>query len=470
MTSCKRTTARDITGKIIMERTHGSTQTLHSNFLFRIISSLLFLSFITICTQNAFAVTKLGTNFDHFTTNFPLDGAHKYVSCSSCHKNGIFKGTPRTCSQCHSMGSRIATTRMPANHVRVPRGVTCESCHKSKKWGVVRMDHSVVSGSCASCHDGRHSGITGKSVNHLKTRSPCEDCHKSTRSWQGARFVHDAASTNCKSCHYTGGRARGKNAGHIVESSNDCGLCHNQRKFNPITRMDHGVVSSNCVSCHNNPNASKMRGKNIGHILESSNNCALCHSQRSFAPIRRMDHGVVNTGNCISCHNNPNASKMRGKNPGHISTTQNCDQCHSGFNSWNGASGHGSNIAGRCISCHSGQTSGQSKPSNHFITNMQCDICHSSNQAGGFRSPRPYYSNHSSSPSNHNSYKRRTCTNCHRTNSPSPIGRQTRPDLYPACAGCHASDYPANEHGGRSVSTNRNCGDSGCHSTNTFNR
>jgi hypothetical protein len=37
------------------------------------------------------------TDFDHFTTGFPLEGRHKALECDSCHVNGSFKGTPKIC-------------------------------------------------------------------------------------------------------------------------------------------------------------------------------------------------------------------------------------------------------------------------------------------------------------------------------------------------------------------------------------
>ena len=40
--------------------------------------------------------------FDHFSTGFPLDGAHMGVTCERCHAGGVFEGTSPTCVNCHS--------------------------------------------------------------------------------------------------------------------------------------------------------------------------------------------------------------------------------------------------------------------------------------------------------------------------------------------------------------------------------
>jgi hypothetical protein len=50
------------------------------------------------------------SNFDHATSKFPLDGAHRGVECAACHNKPalvrgrlvmVFSNTPRDCAQCH---------------------------------------------------------------------------------------------------------------------------------------------------------------------------------------------------------------------------------------------------------------------------------------------------------------------------------------------------------------------------------
>src|SRR5882762_10328267 len=57
------------------------------------------------------------TQFDHLTTGYELQGAHRDLSCEYCHQKGVFKGTPRNCVGCHAMGSRVGSTPRPANHI-----------------------------------------------------------------------------------------------------------------------------------------------------------------------------------------------------------------------------------------------------------------------------------------------------------------------------------------------------------------
>ena len=69
---------------------------------------------------------SVSSAFDHFTTAFPLEGAHQFAHCESCHVDGQFAGTPVQCAGCHSQGSRVRATfqpRAPRPHDRVLRGV-----------------------------------------------------------------------------------------------------------------------------------------------------------------------------------------------------------------------------------------------------------------------------------------------------------------------------------------------------------
>ncbi len=63
-------------------------------------------------------------NFDHNTASFKLTGAHVSVPCTSCHVNGVYKGTPTTCYACH------ANQDAHGGH----NGTDCQDCHNTSSW------------------------------------------------------------------------------------------------------------------------------------------------------------------------------------------------------------------------------------------------------------------------------------------------------------------------------------------------
>ena len=69
-------------------------------------------------TAQSPAGPKLKASFNHLKTGFPLTGAHVTVTCEACHVDGIFKGTPKDCAGCHSIGVRASATPKPADHVQ----------------------------------------------------------------------------------------------------------------------------------------------------------------------------------------------------------------------------------------------------------------------------------------------------------------------------------------------------------------
>ena len=75
---------------------------------------------------------SVSSAFDHFTTAFPLEGAHQFAQCESCHVDGQFAGTPVQCAGCHSQGSRVRATFRPARHDLTTE--YCEACHLPAAW------------------------------------------------------------------------------------------------------------------------------------------------------------------------------------------------------------------------------------------------------------------------------------------------------------------------------------------------
>ena len=158
--------------------------------------------------------------FDHNTTAFPLVGNHANASCLSCHKNGVFKGTPKDCFSCHAKDDRH----------NGGLGKDCSICHIPTGWNKITFDHDStvfpltgkhalldctqchlsgqfkISTDCASCHaePAFHAGALGTN---------CVQCH-TTPGWSPATFVgtHPVAlgqnfldhhGATCKTCHTT---------------------------------------------------------------------------------------------------------------------------------------------------------------------------------------------------------------------------------------------------------------------------
>jgi len=170
--------------------------------------------------------------FNHAT--YPLVGRHAAQDCVRCHKNGVYKGTPRDCVGCHLADYQRTTN---PNHAAAGFPTTCDACHKASdpSWKGSVFSHTAyplvgqhTAQPCAACHkNGVYKGTPRECVgchlaNYQKTTSPghtaagfpttCDVCHRATDStWNQGRFVHTAfpitsgrhAGLTCSTCHTT---------------------------------------------------------------------------------------------------------------------------------------------------------------------------------------------------------------------------------------------------------------------------
>jgi predicted CXXCH cytochrome family protein len=229
-------------------------------------------------------------------------------------------------------------------------------------------------------------------------------------------------------------------------------------QWSPADTVDHTQVVGICSSCHNGTVAT---GKHPTHI-SSGENCDDCHTTVAWVPAN-FDHANI-TGDCFSCHNGTTAT---GKHAGHVDSTNVCEGCHS-TTAWSPASSvDHSQVRGSCSSCHDGTTA-TGKFSGHFITARECGECHDT------VAWLPHTFQHlglSYEPLDHRANL--LCTACHSNNTETVTWPYSA--FAPDCAACHANDFASeSDHiGGSSgtVSQNRNCGGSGCHriSDSSFN-
>lgn len=113
---------------------------------------------------------RIVDRFDHFETGFALDGAHATVECQECHRGGVFRGTPRTCENCHN---NIVAEGKPFRHI--PTSLQCSACHTEQDWRLARFDHAGFDFGCARCHN--NFTAPGMTAGHPPTGRVCEDCH-----------------------------------------------------------------------------------------------------------------------------------------------------------------------------------------------------------------------------------------------------------------------------------------------------
>jgi hypothetical protein len=367
----------------------------------------------------------------------------------NCARSGCHTGLP---------GEAIGK---PTDHIQTD--ADCVLCHVSGgSFATAVFDHNNVPDSqrCDDCHNGTDAtGIQDKTgTQHIPINDQdCRVCHNTT-AFAGANFNHDGIEGGCSECH-NGVTAIGKDANHVPTNS-ECNNCHQTTGFIPAT-FDHTGIVDNCEACHDGTLAI---GKPDNHI-PTNDDCSICHNPQGFTPVEFQHVGIVD--GCSDCHNN---NPVIGKPQDHMPTDLDCHFCHTTATFVGGSWIHDDSTAGICDTCHNGNDATGQPRNGHFDTSEQCDACHTTNgwapasefdhcpnTANDTCSANNYPGDHRVNPS---------CIACHTDNSQTI--RYPSQTYEGSCAACHARDYDAGEHRG-TLSQNRDCGDSGCHSVRDRN-
>jgi hypothetical protein len=194
-----------------------------------------------------------GATFDHGRTSFPLTGRHTSVSCTQCHANGVYDGTPTTCVACHAADDAHGGSF----------GTSCGSCHMTSGWEGATFDHSRTSFPLT----GRHTSVG------------CTQCH--------ANGVYDGTPTSCSSCH-------GAPGSHPGFYGSTCTMCHTTSGWRTIAYtqghsfpLNHGDAASRCTTCHTSS--------------FDSYTCYNCHD-RSETERHHAERNIADLTRCAECH------------------------------------------------------------------------------------------------------------------------------------------------------------------------
>lgn len=333
--------------------------------------------------------------FDHATTDYPLIGKHREAACLDCHADQTFQSTPTTCYDCHAeddahegrSGRECGNCHSPTgwqdtsfDHTRDTdfellgrhAELTCDDCHSEDPFA------DQLETACIACHeeDDNHEGHFGAS---------CDSCHGSDE-WALVRFDHDrdtdyalrgahkplecitchvepifevALEMDCNSCH-------ANDDPHEGTQGDACNDCHNEDAWDANVFFDHDLTrfpllglhaEVECLECHetqrfrDTPSACvDCHRDDDKHEDRFSDNCGTCHSPAGW-PQWRFDHdtltdfpllGAHKDVACESCHRQSLTVQMR--------FGESCGDCHRADDVHNGEFGAD---CGRCHSANS---------------------------------------------------------------------------------------------------------------------
>ncbi len=310
---------------------------------------------------------RVGFDFDHSKTKYPLLGKHAQVACSACHIKDDFKKpiTFASCKDCHTPDPH------KGQFEGRPQQGQCAECHTVEGWkpslfGVKEHDSTQyplkgkhIHVQCSLCHI-----PAGKDTVYKVKFAACADCHKDAH---GNQFAAAPYNNRCEDCHtvldwhrtsyfiakHNSSRFPLQGA-HAAVPCSDChkaGLGGHTDKILPFHFEDRS-----CTACHIDPHkgafdSQMVRKRADGTVL----GCEACHSVKSWTDIAGFDHsktkypllGAHRTVACADCHK-PTAnaaSRFAG-------TPQQCEACH---NDAHGGQFLAKDNQTHCAECHNTQ-------------------------------------------------------------------------------------------------------------------
>lgn len=305
-------------------------------------------------------------SFDHSRTRYPLEGAHKELKCSECHrptKSSITLEPPNIKSD-RSGGPRsvpFTPTQFLFPHVKTGECLSCHSdyhqkqlssncleCHSIESWKknkfvhnkqsdfVLRFKHEQVK--CGDCH----KPIPGQFVNYKKETKrvirfkpmdptcvschkdihkgefgiKCQDCH-SEKGWRVTKDFHKNFtltgvhfSLDCAECH--------KDNRKLAGTSQMCITCHakddvhsgtlsqcqecHRQQFWEVTGFKHSLTQFPLRGAHRTLDCMECHRNGTYKGLNSE--CASCHLQEGLAVTVPLHSGFTNINSCNECHQN----------------------------------------------------------------------------------------------------------------------------------------------------------------------
>ena len=316
--------------------------------------------------------------FDHASTAFPLEGAHRATDCAACHPGEAYERTPVACSACHA-----------ADDIHRGRfGRDCASCHDSAEWRAAGFDHDTRT----------KFPLRGA---HRTVR--CDACHAKTPGRAAASL-----DTRCVSCHAADDT-------HDGQHGNDCGRCHGEQIWRKA-RFDHGRdarwplrgahAEIGCERCHRaapeevtlERACSACHAADDPHRGELGTRCDACHGTGSWSGDVEFDHDMT-------------AFPLLG-----LHAAASCSECHDGTRF------HAAQRA--CATCHADRDVHERR------LGSDCGRCHNPNGWELWR----FDHDRSTSFALHGAHRGIDCRACHTAPARGEI------DLSSACGDCHALD------------------------------
>lgn len=388
--------------------------------------------------HNTTSFKDVEREFNHDDTKYPLEGKHKNVECSKCHKpvNNInLSGKLERqlqykklkfdkCSNCHSDTQHEGFFTNNCERCHTVDGfdkiIFDKSTHASKRFEL-KDGHSKVD--CKKCH--------GEKTNLMPKDKSCVSCHKDDDVHKG-KF-----SDKCEDCHNIKSfksvdlkKFNHNLTGYVLEGKHQSIKCEECHKRKDNYNLTYVIGKKSCVQCHKDVHYNQF-GEN--------SNCASCHDQKTFKPsnFTIKDHNKLN----FKLENKHKAAP--------------CFKCHKEIIDKNNNKFVLYKIPEfKCQNCHKDRHNGQF---NKYIEKDGCESCHNTTSFKNYKFDHNTQTNFVL----RNKHAQLNCVDCHKykTNEYQKQYLDYQNEKGKDCSHCH-TDIHLGQFGDKKCSS--------CHQDNSF--
>lgn len=378
-------------------------------------------------------------NFDHSLTGYRLEGGHRGLECSKCHRSSFLNATDlmrhkNTNLSRTYLGLDLACLNCHNDEHRDQLGDNCLQCHDYQGWRPAP----------GFSHDHARYRLTGEHRDlecikcHLLEPAPPADAEKITKkenanqyvSYRGLDFrnctpchrdVHDGRlGSDCQKCHQTSGfkQIQSQQFNHDMTKyplvgrhvGVDCSKCHLGGKTSTPLRYDR------CNRCHQDTHRGQFAAR------ADSGECSPCHTVGGFLP---AIYGVT--------QHQSSRYQLTGS---HLAVP--CNLCHLPITGDDGTAYARFNFPDTsCAACHRDIHQGQA---DRWAAQGGCQYCHNT---GSWHSI--VFDHNLSRFKLEGKHGAVTCRKCHTVMAADTMAQELRlKPLGLACADCHDD-----KHGGQ---------------------
>jgi hypothetical protein len=232
---------------------------------------------------------------DHDKTHFPLQAAHRAVSCAMCHPQEPKLALRIPGTQARALARQGRRPAFSLALFEFPKGSSrCEACHADTHAG--QFAQRIAKDGCVACHDAATSFTPASRFDHARdsrfaltgahARARCEACHPAETTGRQKTTRYRPLPAECGDCHADAHAGQFDTPAASGPRASSCARCHGTEDFKKSTFRHEAPFTDfaleglhapvKCERCHVDIDAGG--GAKVRRYKQTPRECEACHA------------------------------------------------------------------------------------------------------------------------------------------------------------------------------------------------